>query len=190
MASSANAGCSPSWGTCARRVLELGCGSAAHLRTAALANPELRGVGLEIDGAVVKQALDNLAQWELSARFQVLEGDVRHPPAELTGPFDVVTLYNLIYYFPPEERRGLLASLKPLLAEGGVVAIVTSAQSKGRDAVTANLDVATRSMVGCWPLPDEAELLAQLSGAGFTSTSSSRLMPGGAYYGITGRLGR
>jgi SAM-dependent methyltransferase len=171
-----------------RRILEVGCGSGAHLRTAAEANPALCGVGLEIDPAVVKQAQSNLEQWGLRSRFLVLEGDIRRPPAELAGPFDVITLYNLVYYFPPEERSGLLASLRPLLAAGGVVAIVTIAQSKGTDAIAANLDVATRSMVGCWPLPDVDELQGQLREAGFSSIGTSRLMPGAAYFGIAAAL--
>lgn len=168
-----------------RTVLELGCGSAAHLKTAALANPQLSGVGVEIDPQVVRQAQANLEQWGLSARFRVLQGDLRHLPPLPAGPFDVVTLYNVVYYFAPEQRTGLLASLKPLLAPRGTLALVTSAQSQGRDAIAANLDVATRSMVGCWPLPAIDELLGQLREAGFSSTSTSRLMPGAAYFGIT-----
>jgi len=135
-------------GTGPRRLLELGCGSAAHMKTAAEANPELEGVGLELDPSVAAQAQANLEQWGLGARFRVLQGDLRRPPAGLTGPFDAVTLYNLVYYFAPEARQALFASLKPLLAPGGVLALANTAQSLGRDAMAANLDVATRSMVG------------------------------------------
>jgi 4-hydroxy-2,2'-bipyrrole-5-carbaldehyde O-methyltransferase len=173
-------------GTGPRRVLELGCGSGAHLRTAAMANPGLSGVGLELDPAVVAQAQANLDRWGLGARFQVLQGDLRLLPAGL-GRFDVITLHNVIYYFSPEKRPELLASLRPALTAGGTLVLVTSAQSRGTDAMAANLDVATRSIVGCWPLPDLDELRRQLSEAGFASTSVTRLMPGAAYYGLTGR---
>ncbi len=40
----------------ARRVMEIGCGSGAHLRTAARANPALCGLGLDLDPVVVSRA--------------------------------------------------------------------------------------------------------------------------------------
>lgn len=67
------------------------------------------------------------------------------------------------------------------------MALANNVQSRGRDAMAANLDVATRSMAGCWPLPDLRELESQLRAAGFASTTRTQLMLGSAYYGITAR---
>jgi len=169
------------------RILEIGCGSGALMKTAWQANPELTGVGLDMDPDVVEQARRNLEEWGIGDRFMVLAGDVRNPPPELQGPFDVISLYNLVYYFSVAERLALFASLLPLLSSGGVVAIVSSTQSKGRDPVTANLDLATRSLVGCWPLPDLEELEAQLARSGYSRLEKIRLVPGSQYYGITAR---
>jgi len=169
-------------GSGARRMLEIGCGSGAHLRIAALANPALSGLGLDIDPAVVNQARRSLEIWGLSERFEVVEGDVRNH-LEL-GLFDLITMYNVIYYFRPEERGPLLASLRQRLRPGGALAIGTSAQSKGRDAMTANLDLATRSLAGCAALPDLAELETSLRCNGFSTIEKTRLIPGGEYWGI------
>lgn len=169
-----------------RRVLEIGCGSGAHLRAAANANAALTGVGLELDPAVVKQARHNLEDWGLSERIQVLEGDIRSP-GEIGCDFDLITMYNVVYYFRADERGTVFASLRRLLRSGGTLAIATSARSNGRDALSANLDIATRSMVGCSALPELAELHAMLRDSGFSVIETTRLIPGSEYWGIIAR---
>jgi hypothetical protein len=93
-------------------------------------------------------------------------------------------MYNVVYYFRAEERGPLLASLRRRLRPGGALAIGTSARSKGRDAMTANLDLAARSLAGCSALPDLAELETSLRDNGLPAIEKTRLIPGAEYWGI------
>jgi tRNA A58 N-methylase Trm61 len=57
---------------------------------------------MELQPAVAEMARTNLCNWGLEGRIRIEEGDFR---AKATGEhFDIVTLYNNIYYFPVEER--------------------------------------------------------------------------------------
>jgi len=166
------------------RLLEVGCGSGALIRVAHQANPQASGTGIDMDAAVVEQCRENLATWGLQEKYMVLQADIREPPAQLGGPFDLVTLYNNIYYFPPEERLSLLTSLRVMLAPGGALALSSSMQGRGKNVFAANFDLVTSSMVGCYRVPHQAELEAQLREAGFGKVRSMRLIPGEAYFGL------
>jgi cyclopropane fatty-acyl-phospholipid synthase-like methyltransferase len=166
------------------RVLDVGCGSGIYLRSVAEANPEATGFGLDMEEAVVEQAMANLEDWGISDRFQAIVGDIQNPPTDLVGPFDLITLYNIIYYFPVADRPTLFRSLRSMLSANGVIAMTSTVQGKGKDVWAANLDLATRSTVGCAPLPDPDELTAQLEESGFGNIKNARLMPGAALYGI------
>jgi 4-hydroxy-2,2'-bipyrrole-5-carbaldehyde O-methyltransferase len=169
------------------RILDVGCGSGVYLRAAHEANRSATGVGIDMDGAVVEQARRNLERWGMADRFEVMVSDIRELPADLSGPFDLITLYNVIYYIPVAERASLFSSLRSLLSPIGTVAIVTSTESGGRDLFAANLNLATSSMVGNTPLPELDEITAQLDDGGFTSIKITRLVPRSAFYGIHAR---
>ncbi len=169
------------------RMLEVGCGSGALLRCAAEANPQAQGIGVDLDSAVIEQARHNLTEWQLADRFQVLLGDVRRPPPELTGTFDLITLYNIIYYFPVEERPELMQTLRERLSDGGALSLVSTVQGKGSDSMASNLNIVTSSLHGCTPLPDLDDLLSLLSAAGFDDIRHTALIPGSAMVGITAR---
>ncbi|NJN65824.1 MAG: class I SAM-dependent methyltransferase [Chloroflexaceae bacterium] len=166
-------------------LLDVGCGSGIYLRTARTANPHVSGIGIDMDATVVQQARDNLAQWGLSEHFTIIAGDIRHPPPDLQRPFDVINLSNIIYYFSPEERTSLFHTLREMLGSGGVLAMVSNVQSRGTDVVSANLNMATSSMIGCTPLPDLDSLQQQIQACGFSEVRATRLVPGSAFYGIT-----
>jgi len=166
------------------RLLEVGCGSGALMRVAHQANPQVSGVGVDMDAAVVEQARENLTAWGLLEGFTVLQADICEPPAELGGPFELITLHNNIYYFPPGERVALLASLRAMLTPGGALALSSSMQGKGKNVFAANFDLVTSSMRGCFRVPDKTELEDQLREAGFGQVQTMRLIPGEAYFGI------
>jgi hypothetical protein len=52
----------------------------------------------------------------------------------------------------------------------------------------ANLDLVTRSTVGCAPLPNLEQLGLQLRQSGFDLVKTSQLMPGSPLYGLLARL--
>jgi SAM-dependent methyltransferase len=166
------------------RILDVGCGSGVYLKAAHEVNSEATGVGIDMDGAVVEQARRNLERWRLTDKFEVMVADIQVPPGDLAGPFDLITLYNVIYYIPLGERVSLFRSLGSLLTSGSTLAIVTSTQSQGRDLFAANLNVATSSTVGNTPLPALGELTDQLAGAGFTDVTTTRLVARSTFYGI------
>jgi 2-polyprenyl-3-methyl-5-hydroxy-6-metoxy-1,4-benzoquinol methylase len=166
------------------RVLDVGCGSGIFMRTIHDANRYATGIGIDIDEEVVKQARENMQHWGLSERFKILAGDVASPPAGLKGPFDLITLFNVLYCFPSEERSDLLQELRSMLAPHGVLALAMHFKSNGRDPGAANLNMVNSSLKGLTPLPDLESVTGQLKNSGFHETRTERLMPGSTFYGI------
>lgn len=81
------------------RVLDVGCGAGEHLRYVAEANPQATGLGIDFDEVVVELAQQNAAVWDGENRFEVISGDIRQPPAALRGPYDLILMFNNVYYF-------------------------------------------------------------------------------------------
>jgi cyclopropane fatty-acyl-phospholipid synthase-like methyltransferase len=154
------------------------------LKSAFDANSHAHGVGLDIDEAVVQQARHNISAWGLSDRFQILHGDVRHVSRKITGPFDVITLYNLLYYFETAERLGLIKTLREMLAPQGVLAVAMSFRSKGKDIGMAKLNLVNCSLKGLTPLPNLQEVTSLLKQSAFRDVEIHKLMPGSTFYGI------
>lgn len=164
------------------RVLDVGCGSGIYMRHVADANTQARGIGVDMQAEVVSQAALNLKRWGIEGRFRVALADIREPTDDLSGAFDIVTLYNNIYYFPPEERPALFRSLGERLAPGGRLAIVSA--MRGDSVTTNDFDLVLRSTVGCTALPDTDELRSQLLDNGFDHVESTRLAPIESFYGL------
>jgi SAM-dependent methyltransferase len=167
-------------------VLDVGCGSGTHLKRMSEHNAEATGVGIDLDPAVVRSANANLQSWGLAGRFHALEGDaVATEAREAAGPFDLITLLNVIYYFPVEERTEVLSRLRARLRPGGELLVACTMVEPGRRNMwAANLDLATRSMIGCEPLSKPCELCSQLEAAGFAQVRMSRIIPGGSVFAL------
>ncbi len=166
------------------RVLDVGCGSGVLLRSTHDANGNATGIGLDIDEAVVRQARDNISSWGLTDRFDICHGDIRHLPEEIVGPFDLITLYSILYYFEREERPKLLAGLRSMLSPTGVLAVAMSFRSLGKDIGTANLNMVNSSLKGLTPLPDLNDITSILKQCGFGGIEIHRFMPGSTFCGI------
>jgi 2-polyprenyl-3-methyl-5-hydroxy-6-metoxy-1,4-benzoquinol methylase len=171
------------------RIFDIGCGSGVLLKSAFDANSLATGVGLDIDEAVVQQARRNILAWDLSDRFEILCGDIRHVSKEIAGPFDVITLYNLLYYFEKTERLGLLQTLRGMLVPQGVLAVAMGFRSNGRDIGMANLNLVNSSLKGVTSLPELREVMSLLKQCGFGNIEVHRFMPRSTFYGIVGRNG-
>jgi 2-polyprenyl-3-methyl-5-hydroxy-6-metoxy-1,4-benzoquinol methylase len=171
------------------RIFDIGCGSGVLLRSAFDANPLASGVGLDIDEAVVKQARHNISAWGLTDRFKILCGDVRNVSNEITDSFDIITLYNLLYYFEKTERPGLLQTLRKMLSSQGVLAVAMGFHSRGKDMAMANLNLVNSSLKGVTPLPELHEVTSLLKQCGFSTIEIHRFMPGSTFYGIVAQNG-
>ncbi|MCK4486404.1 MAG: methyltransferase domain-containing protein [Desulfobacterales bacterium] len=171
-------------GKSSMRVLDVGCGSGVFMRSIYNANQNASGIGIDIDEEVVDQAKQNMEKWGLSNKFRIIAGDILDPPEGLEGPFDLITLFNIIYYFPSQERFELLKTLRSMLSPNGVVAVAMHFQSRGKDLGAANLNMVNCSLKGLTPLPDLDELTAQLKETGFNEIRIQRLMPRSTFFGI------
>ncbi|HEU5296576.1 MAG TPA: class I SAM-dependent methyltransferase [Burkholderiaceae bacterium] len=166
----------PKEGPC--RLLEVGCGSAIYIRHAALRNPELSALGLELQDRVAHVARANIARWRLQDRVSIAVGDIRAMSVEPT--YDLVTLYNNIYYFAVDERVALLSRIGKLLKPGGAVLLITCCQGGSLGIEALNLWGASNAHGG--RLPSSAEMLEQLKQAGYASVDIMRLIPGDSFY--------
>lgn len=163
-------------------MLEIGCGSGIYLRHAAEANPQATGIGIDLQADVVRETTARLAGWGLAPRFRIVRADIRQPTPELAGPFDLITLYNNIYYFPANERIGLLRSLRGRLKPGGALALTSL--FAGNTVPATNFDMVLASTLGCAPMGTIAAFTGQLHEAGFTSVTMKCLLPGQPFYGV------
>jgi 4-hydroxy-2,2'-bipyrrole-5-carbaldehyde O-methyltransferase len=166
------------------RVLDVGCGSGIYLRTIFEGNPQATGTGIDIDEAVSEQARLNLEDWRLVDRFRIVAGDVRVPPEPLEAPFDLITLLNILYYFPAAERLEFLRKLRSLLSDQGTLALAMNFHGRGKDLAAAHLNLVNCSLKGLTPLPDLDEISALLQEAGFNRVKIQNLIPGSSYYGV------
>jgi len=156
------------------RLLEVGCGSGVHLKRAAERNPELTALGLDLQADAAAQARENMRAWGLDGRVRIEVGDVRARRPE--PAFDLVTLHNVLNYFPVSERVSVLAHLRGFLAPGG--RLLVSLACRGRSVTTELLNLWGALTEGCGPLPTPAELEAQLGAAGYGRVRRWGLVPG------------
>ena len=169
------------------RVLDVGCGSGAFLQSIHKANGSTTGFGLDIDAAAVRQAKDNIIAWGLEDSFSILQGDIRQLPEEIAGPFDLITLFNILYYFDGEGLTELLHKVRTMLAPRGVLAIAMNCHSQGVDAGAANLNIVNCSLKGLTPLPPREEIIALLKHCAFAKIDTHRFIPGSTFYGFVAR---
>lgn len=164
------------------RLFEIGCGTAIHIRRAAMRNPALTAVGVELQPEVASVARRNVAEWNLAARVAIELGDVREraPGAD----FDVATLHNNIYYFPVVERPAVLRHVRGFLIPGGRLLLTTLCLGPG--VATDVLNVWGAMTAGCGRLPGPDELTAQIGEAGFTRVERTSLIPGDSFYAFVG----
>lgn len=159
------------------RLLEVGCGSGVYLRYAAMRNPSLTALGLELQQTVAEIARTNLRNWGLQDRVRVEDGDFR--TKAIGEQFDIATLYNNIYYFPVEERVALLQRVRSFLRPGGFLLLTTCCQGGSVGVEALNLWGAATKSAG--RLPAEKEMVSQLRQAGFGPVKCRNLLPGDCF---------
>lgn len=158
-------------------LLEIGCGSGFYIKHAA-ENPSLTALGLEMQPNVADAARRNIAKWGLTERVRIEAGDIRE-----RGPderYDIVTLYNNIYYFPVEDRVSLLRHVKGFMNSDGFLLLTTCCQGGSLGVEVLNLWGAATATGG--RLPKRDEIVRQLQDAGYKNVKTIRPMPGEAFY--------
>ncbi len=155
-------------------LLEIGCGSGIYIKYAANRNPSLTAVGLELQPNVAEVARRNISDWGLEERVKIELGDIRlRVPGDR---FNIVTLYNNIYYFPVESRVSLLQHIRQFIQPGGFLLLITCCQAGSLGVEVLNLWGAATLTGG--RLPGKHELIGQLRDAGFPDVQTVRLIPG------------
>lgn len=94
-------------------VLEVGCGHGLFTNYAALASPERRVLGIDIDPRKLAAARRTA---RAGVRFE--EGDARTPPP---GPFDAIVIVDVLYLLDEAGQAGALDALARTLRPGGVL---------------------------------------------------------------------
>ena len=168
------------------RVLDIGCGSGILLKTIFSVNPNATGLGIDVDSQAAGQAIRNIKKWGIEDRFEIINGDIPDLPSD-NNFFDLITLINVVYYFPVNKRVELLQTLRSKLSPQGNLAIVMNMEGKDSDAAAANLNMVNASLEGVTPLPDSSELKRQLIESGFSDVQITGLMPGSSFIGIHAR---
>lgn len=166
----------PRTGHC--RLLEIGCGSGIYIRHAALRNPSLTAVGLELQQDAADVARANIQSWALHGQVSIETGDIRARP--VSPDFDVATLYNNIYYFQVDERVALLSRIKGMLKPGGSLLLTTCCQGGNLGMEALNLWGASNTQGG--RLPSVDEMVDQMKQAGYVAVDTIKLIPGGGFH--------
>ncbi len=60
-------------------------------------------MGIDVDEAAARQAMQNMETWKLQKKFEIIKGDIRDLPDDISH-FNLITLVNVVYYFPVEQR--------------------------------------------------------------------------------------
>jgi 2-polyprenyl-3-methyl-5-hydroxy-6-metoxy-1,4-benzoquinol methylase len=100
------------------RVLDVGCGAGLLLLAGALSGRVASGCGVDISERARQAARQALATTGKSAAVDFQSAAVGEL---LPGPFDVVTLIDVMHHVPPVEQQGLFAAAANRVRPGGVL---------------------------------------------------------------------
>ena len=163
------------------RLLEVGCGSGIYIKRACELNPLLSVVGLEVQQSVSDFARENINTWHIEDRVAIENTDIRK--YESKADFDLVTFYNLIYYFPVDERIDLLKDLGKHLKPGGE--LILTSMCKGKNPSLNLMNLWTSMTAGYGPLPNPKQIHEQLKKAGYHKIKSEMLIPSFISFRVT-----
>lgn len=165
------------------RLLEVGCGSGVYIKRACDRNPNIMVIGVELQKQVADFARENTINWQIEDRVTIEHIDIRKYKSE--AMFDIITFFNLIYYFPVSERTNVLRHLGGLLKSDGQLIMTTLCP--GNDSSIQLMNLWASMTDGCGPLPNPDNVCDQLKDAGFDEVKFEKLIP--SFYLFKARKG-
>ena len=136
-------------------VLDVGCGAGLFLGLLAATGRRFRGVGFDASATAIREAAAMAALLKVQGNAGELwfeHRDVRSTWPE--GPFDVVSIIDVMHHVPLDHRRALLEQARAALRPGGLL-IFKDIGDRPRWRATANLLhdlLMTRELVRYTPL--------------------------------------
>ncbi len=168
-----------------RRMLDVGCGSGLYLQHALEVAGDATALGIDLEADAIAAAARLLAGSVAAGRCELRTASLDDLAlGDSDGPFDLVLLLNNIYYWPPEQRPGVLARLRGLAPTGTVVLATATATNQ---VLNRHLDLVLRVTLGSWRLPTGTELVEDLRSAGFSSVEMAEPVPTPASCSRSGR---
>lgn len=101
------------------RILDVGCGSGFFLAILADSSRVFEAVGFDCNTKSVEIAGAVLDKVHKSAKFNVFCIDATQPWP--VGPFDVVSIIDLMHHVPPDKQHSILANAAKVLKSGGIL---------------------------------------------------------------------
>ncbi|KKU10923.1 MAG: 3-demethylubiquinone-9 3-methyltransferase [Candidatus Woesebacteria bacterium GW2011_GWB1_45_5] len=103
------------------KILDVGCGHGIFARVLAKNHPERKILGIDPSGAKIKTA-EKLAKNYKNVGFK------RAYLKEINQKFDAITIIDVLYLLPQDERLKLLKKAKSLLAKDGLLLVKTDSK--------------------------------------------------------------
>lgn len=107
----------PSVGTA--RVLELGAAGGGNLIPAAIRNPAMRAVGVDLSDVQVEMARARAHELGLQ-NIEFVQADLAELEGEALGEFDYIICHGLYSWVPPQVQEAMLRICGNNLAPGGL----------------------------------------------------------------------
>lgn len=166
------------------RVLDIGCGSGVYLRHILEVAPNASGVGVDLNAGAIGVASEMLHELRSQGRCELRHGDIQELAGEI-GTFDLVTLLNNIYYWPPAQRAETLRAIRAVVSPGALLLLATA--TTDGEAYNLHLDLMLRVTASSHRLPTRKEITVDLADAGFVDIETIEPVPKSGFLVATAR---
>jgi len=103
-------------------VLDIGCGMGYYLIYIATHVNDMKGLGIDIEKKIIKEAKKNIIKLNLNNKIKFLVKDALN--IKLNEKFDIVILSNIVQAFSYEQNLKLFNKIRDLLNDDGKVFVI------------------------------------------------------------------